>query len=368
MNDLTVGSVVYATEQGLGRLAKSFYDAGVINQVLIMRHPSHPTHEDWYPGARSVPIRSVDWKPLESFVHTVDLMLFFENPFYWPILDYCALHSIPTALMTMYECFPRSPTFLPNVFICPSKLDEQAFTTLYPKVPSIYLPVPVQVPWRQRTRAEVFVHNAGHGSFRDRNGTEKLLEAFEYVQSPAKFIIRTQEDLYRRLSYRHQSMLTNPLTRRGQVFNYDDPDAPVLEKMFELRTGTVSYETLWDEGDAFIFPESFNGLSLPLQEARAAGMYVIATNRFPMNTWLPVEGLIRPTGYRKAAISGAYMQFDEAIIEPKDIAAKIDETYGKDITQYSRDGLNWGSTMSWANVKPLYNVTLQAIYNQYDRR
>ena len=46
---MRVGSVVYATEQGLGRLGKSFYDAGVIDEVLIVNHPSRKIQRpDWY--------------------------------------------------------------------------------------------------------------------------------------------------------------------------------------------------------------------------------------------------------------------------------------------------------------------------------
>ena len=43
---MTIGTVCYATDQGLAHLAKDFRDAGVIQEALVFRHPSgrRPTH------------------------------------------------------------------------------------------------------------------------------------------------------------------------------------------------------------------------------------------------------------------------------------------------------------------------------------
>ena len=38
------GSIVYATEQGLGYLAKDFYDNGIIDLVCIERHSNRTNH------------------------------------------------------------------------------------------------------------------------------------------------------------------------------------------------------------------------------------------------------------------------------------------------------------------------------------
>ena len=50
---MKVGMVSYATEQGLGYLAKSFYDAGVIDEVLLISYTARgtrPMHPKWYNG------------------------------------------------------------------------------------------------------------------------------------------------------------------------------------------------------------------------------------------------------------------------------------------------------------------------------
>ncbi len=92
-----------------------------------------------------------------------------------------------------------------------------------------------------------------------------------------------------------------------------------------------------------------------------AGMLVMATNRFPMDQWLPTECLIPMCGTRTSNVSGAYNDFEEAIIDPKDIAKTIDEWYGKDITEYSQSAKDWTETMSWETLKPQYMEQIECV-------
>lgn len=336
---MRVGSLVFDTTQGLGILARSFYTAGVVNDVAVIEHGRRPSNPDWYPGKLRVgDLRSPKaLEQLKGFCLTQDVVLFFETPFLWELIPYCRSRGVKTVLMPMYECMPRVLPQTPDLFLCPSLLD----LSYYPQ--GKYLPVPVEVPWRQRTKAEVLVHNAGHGGLRGRNGTKELVEAWGYVRSSAKLILRSQEPLQ------------VPASKMMGPYPID------------LRIGTFPSDSLYSEGDVFVFPERFNGLSLPLQEARAAGMLVMATDRFPNNMWLPrdVVGqtpgnpLVRPSGYKAANISLRCNDFEESLVEPKDIAAKIDEWYGRDVTQYSLDGRAWAEENSWAKLRSKYLEALE---------
>lgn len=327
---MRVGSLVYATHQGLGMLAKAFYERGVVTDVLVVRHPRHPTLHEWYPNAPQTPIRPFDFNLAADFCASMDVMLFFETPFDWRLIDYSRQIGVGTALMTMYECTPERLPAEPNVFLCPSKLDLQHF----PPHHSVYLPVPVDIAWRQRTRAEVFVHNAGWGGLRGRNGTAEFLEAIQYVKSAARFVIRAQKPL---------------------DFSHREP------RIVQISYGTHPYDKLWNEGDVFVFPEKFCGLSLSLQEARAAGMLVMASDRFPINDWLPREPLIPVREYRRSSVGSPCREFDEAVIDPRAIAGQIDEWYGRDITDYSLSGRTWAESMSWEKLKPHYEATLLGV-------
>lgn len=349
---MRVGTLCYATDSGLGILAKSFYDHGVVTDALVLRHHHHITHKDWYPDSDVVELRPFNVEAARRFCDKMDVMLFLETPFDWSLLDFCRKAGVKTVIMPMYECMPREIPVQPDAYFCPSEIDydwgakqhnPSATVRIYP------INVPVEVPWRQRERAEVFVHNAGHGGLKGRNGTAEVIEAIKYVKSQAHFIIRSQAN--------NLGNLASDRVTQG--------------------VGDLPYSQLYLSGDVFLFPEHFNGLSLPLQEARAAGMLVMATDRYPINTWLPnsvivrnAEGfgegafiplnpLIKPVNTVKNCISPRMVPFDEAIHDPRIIAAKIDEWYGRDITEYSKTGREWAATMSWDILGPKYKEALE---------
>lgn len=327
---MKIGSVVYATDQGLGVLARDFYRNGIITDVMVVMHGRHPTHLGWYPGATIISDLRRQKEEMKQWCQQMDAMLFFETPFDWDLIPHCRSIGVKTILMPMFECMPRDLPYVPDAYLNPSLLDQR----YYPQ--GTFLPVPVEYPWKQRHEAKVFIHNAGHGGLKGRNGTAELVQAMRYTKSPAKLLIRTQEP---------------------QRF---PPYSELLGKA-ELKVGTVPYDQLFSEGDVFVFPEKFNGLSLPLQEARAAGMLVMATDRFPMNTWLPREALIPTAGSLRSCVSPRCNMFDEAMLLPEDIAKTIDSWYGKDITAYSLAGKAWAEGMSWDALKPKYQAFIQSV-------
>jgi len=334
---LRVGSLIYATEQGLGILARSLVSHGIITAPMVVRHGRHADHPEWYTGVQEIhDLRSHAARgQIRRHLLSCSAVLFIETPFDWGLLPLLREARVPTALLTMHECTPRTLPALPDLFICPSDLDYSIFTGDGSSgVRTVRLDVPVGVPWRLRGRARTFVHNAGWGSFHDRNGTRALLEAIDLVRSPAHFLIRSQQDL----PDRHVPM----------------PAAATVE----WRLGTALYETLWDEGDVFVFPERFNGLSLPLREARASGMLVMASDR-PNNHWLPTEPLIPVSGYTEVAIGSAYRTVQRATISPADVAVTIDAWYDRDISSYSSQGRGWAMANSWEALGGQWTRTLE---------
>jgi glycosyltransferase involved in cell wall biosynthesis len=330
---LRVGTLAYACASGLGNLVRSFHRAGVVTDVMVVRHGRHETYDDWYPGAPQITdMRNpAQQRAARQFVESLDVFLAFETPFIWPLIPHCRQHGVKTVVMPMMECMPEQLPYQPDYFICPSLLDQR----YYPDR-SVFIPVPVDVPWRQRTRAEVFVANLGHGGMKGRNGAAELAQAIPLVKSPAKFVIRSQED--------------------PGAWRAVEGDPRVA-----LHFGTVPYEELFATGDVFVHPTKFDALSLPLQEARAAGMLCMTGDRFPMNQWIPPDGLIPIRRYTRERIGPPYNSVDVAHYDPKDIAAKIDAVYGSDLTEYSASGKAWAESMSWDALRPKYMQTLEAL-------
>jgi hypothetical protein len=304
-----IGSIVLSTHQGLSYLAKSFYDAGIIDLVSIHHHTSRANHYFWYKDRVSP----------ETLLEKCDTLLFFETSFSAQILVEAKKRKIKTILLVMYEGSPVSIIKMVDEVWSPSLLDQK----YYPN--SKLVQIPVDVKWRLRTFAKTFVFSNGNGGLAGRNGLHELLQAIPLVKSPAKFIIRSQVPI---------------------KIHYEDP-------RIDLRIGT--FEDIWEEGDVFVFPESFNGLSLVLQEALASGMLVMATDRFPNNTYLPKEPLIPVKKYRKEHLA---VEFDFAEVDPKDIATTIDFWYNQPIGKYSLLGKEYNEANSWKAQKEKLKMLL----------
>lgn len=318
-----IGMICLATNQGLGYLARDFYRNGLIDYVYIHEHSSRTNHRDWYPPESVV-------SSYEELVEKSDIIFAIETFFNWKVIPQAREKGKKTVLMVMYECTPNPHPYNPDIILSPSLLDYD----YYPN--STLVQVPVSCTPRLRTRARIFVHNAGNGGLGGRNGTKELLEALQCVKSPIKLILRSQVPL---------KGLSSTL---AQQIEEDD--------RVEIRYGT--FDDIWSEGDVFIFPEKFNGLSLPIQEAFASGMVVMSSDRHPFNKWLPKEPLIPVKSYRTEQLA---VPIQVAELSPTDIALAIDTMYNQDITNLSQLGINWGKANSWDKWKEKYKELMSPL-------
>lgn len=334
---MSIGSVVYSTCQGLGVLARDFYDNGIINEPVVLLHEVRPNFPHWYRNPVVVPIRAFGRNRVaRNALLSNSAVLFFETPFDWGLIPQLRAAKIKTVLMLMYECTPAVLPYVPDVLLSPSKLDQLHFPT------STFVPVPVNQPFKLRRRAEVFVHNAGNGGLMGRNGTSELIQSLSLVRSPIKMVLRSQK----------------PVTNSQVVWDRSAKFS-IGNVEIDYRLGTHDATTLYSEGDVFLFPEKFNGLSLPIQEAFASGMPVMCLDRFPMNDWLPRETLIPVSEYERQRVGPRFVEFDAAVPDPRAIAATIDSWYGRDVSELSALGQEYATKNSWAVLGPTYREILK---------
>lgn len=341
---MNIGAIGYATNQGLGMLLRSFYDAGVVQRPFLWLHGSHTNHFGWYPPATPILGKSGLIRALfGSYLDGLDVLLAFETPFDWSFFQEAKARGVKTVLMTMYEWTPKNWPVKPDALLCPSRLDYDYFHQEFPTHRCQYIPVPVDpAAWKLRKKALHFVHNAGHVGHREHKGTRQFLQAIPLVQSDAQFTIRCQD----------AKALDSIL----------DSVPPIRDdERVTIETGDRNYDGLFREGDVYVAPEKLNGLSLPLQEARAAGLAVMTTDRYPANTWLPKEILIPPLRYERACITRNYREFDEAIVDPKTVAECIDRWYGVDISALSTSGKEWADANSWKVLRPRYDEFFSSV-------
>lgn len=311
-----VGSIIRADNSGLGTLAREFYDNGIINKVIIYPNNVYHSFNERFKNSKiGLTDENIKW-----LLKDLDILFCFETPFKWQIVAEAKKRGIKTILMPMHEGLQENLPIKFDLYVCPSELEMRLDIE-----PKIFLPVPVntkRIKWKLREKAKVFIHNSGHGGIAGRNGTWELLEAMKYVKSDIKLIIRSQ-------------------------FHEFKSDDKRIECKYENKK---DYWDLWDEGDVFIFPEKFNGLSLPVQEAYASGMCVITTDKEAFS-FLPKQPLLKPEKFIKMMIA---RQIDCAVHNAKDIAKKIDEIANTDITEYSLAGKKWAEQNNWDKLKSKY--------------
>lgn len=123
MKTFKLGSIVLATHQGLGYLAKDFYDNGVIDNVYVHPHGSRENHYDWYPDR---------YKSYDEMLDDIDVLLMFETPFDWKVIPKAREKGVKTILVVNYECTNYPLPYFPDEIWCPSDLDMDVYTKLYP--------------------------------------------------------------------------------------------------------------------------------------------------------------------------------------------------------------------------------------------
>lgn len=121
MKSFKVGSVVLATSQGLGFLAKDFYDNGIIDEVFVWKHSSRENHYEWYPNR----VQNID-DLLEC-----DVILYFETCFDFDFMKRAKAKGIKIVFMPMYECSNPNIVKMADLIICPSALDYKVYSDMF---------------------------------------------------------------------------------------------------------------------------------------------------------------------------------------------------------------------------------------------
>lgn len=349
-----VGSVVYATSQGLGYLARDFYTEDIFQEVLVFQHTIRQNHYGWYTKDQhpkvvtTRPFMRAHKNLCQSFLDSVDVILFFESPFDWSFMEECKKQGKKTVLMMMYEWTPLNLPVIPDLIICPSKLDEDYAKQAGHKHVTIPVPVPRQIEalYNPRKIASRFLYAGGNmGCRHDSRGAKLMLEAFDFVDPKIEFTYRVQdESAFNAIGY----------TRRDVQIRWPNVQ-------FEIGVDTPYLEQ-WIGYDVRVAPEKYNGLSLPLQESKAAGMYCLTTDRYPTNQWIGFSRRIKPSMIERGSVGSTYNSIDICQIDPKELAYSINELAGQDIYTETSASADWLRQMSWDVLKPVYKKVIQELF------
>ena len=312
---MRIGMIARYDNSGLGTLSWEFARHLKPSKVVLVANGVYQKFPERYVEFENRISRltsRVDEDSQKWLLEDIDVLLTFETFYSWELVKKAKDKGIKTALVTMFEMTPVKPPDYPDLYLCPSELDLQVFKDRFSHVPSVFIPIPIatdRLIWKERKVANTFIHNASHGGMNGRKGTSLLIDAMKYVKTDVKIIINSW-------------------------VNFVCYDKRIEVKLRNFR----NYWPAWQEGDVLIYPQDYNGISLPVQEAYASGLGIVSTDIYPFNTWLPKELLFAPIEMRVTRASKSLIEVSAAIINPVDIAKKIDEAANMDLSTLSLFG------------------------------
>lgn len=348
-----ISCIVRSDACGLGTLSRAFADnLGFHRTVSIARHLGGAWPE-WY-GAnnRVAPEHGMTPELAAWLCDGADILLSFECWYGEFVPAVAKKLGVKAVLMPMYECCPPQGNGLEHtdLALCPSLLDLEEMTHRTPglaRAVKRFIPVPFdteRIAFRRRERALTFVHNAGHGGLGGRNSTQEVLEAWQYVKTPAKLLLRTQP---------------------GMMLERGVPNDP---RITAVESNPENYWELFAEGDVLLHPHKWDGLSLPIQEACAAGMPVLTTRYWPFCDaerpgWLPYS--VQTLGVEPARVSRRNIcrPIDVFDVSARSIAERVDAAYGENIERASDDARAVAERNSWAVLGPRYEQAFEELVN-----
>lgn len=335
---MRIGMICRYDNSGLGSLSWEFARHLKPTKVLLMENGVFQTFPERYAEFDTIVAKArgdINAKSAAWLADGVDIIISFETFYSFSVIAEARKRGVKTALVTMYEMTPDRLHLYPDAFICPSPLDLKVFKEQFAGAPSYYLPIPVatdRLHWKERTAAREFVHTASHGGMNGRKGTSLFIEAMRHVKEDVRFTI---------YSWRH--------------FFCEDKRAEVKVVNFK------NYWQAWREGDVLVYPQDYNGISLPCLEAFASGLGVITTDIEPFGDWLPQRLLVKHDGLRKTRAASGLIEVDAATIDPVKFAAKIDLVAKTGVAAESLMGRKHAMVNSWERLLPSYLETLEKI-------
>ena len=333
-----IGIIARCDNTGLGVMTVDFFQNIVVQKVLVVPGIQE-SHVDRFANRLGVTVISPTGMPtledIDRFLEKVDVVVAFETPYDWNIFMRARQLGIKTVLIPMYEWTPPNDKIpcCPDLFLCPSRLDYEELPE-----PKQYIPTPVNrniIPFRMRTQAEKFVFINRMGGFKLRNSLHVLLEAIPLVKSRVEFLIRSQI-----------------------------PIPPISDTRVSVQMEEVNYENLWKEGDIYLHLHRWDGLSLPINEAMAAGMPIIAPNFYPHNEFLPKKLLFPIESTVRECLLEGLREIDVHVISASTVAQKIDEValmQEHEIASLSQAVNQLADERSWSRLRPKFIETLNRL-------
>lgn len=328
---MRIGLIAQPHRTGIGVQTAEFARHFRIRKVLLTdltklhaqnsRNGKQVSTVDWFNDYERM---TVDGVPTDDqckwLLEGIDVLFVVETPLNWAIFNYAKMMNVKTVLQYNYEFFEYFLRNVPNpdLFLAPSLWNIEK-VKLYGNVK--HLPVPIATDRIKRRKIGIpkkFLHVAGHKAYLDRDGTEIIKKSLPFIKN------------------------------MGVEIKVHD----------QSRTELDNYWDLYDEGDVMLLPRRYGGLSLKLQEAAAAGIPTVVTERDPYAgnpCTIIVPG---PYHYDRIKLKGDVESYSAS---PQKLGELITELSRTDLSEKSEQTYQWAQERSWERMQPEYMKTFEEI-------
>lgn len=318
-------------------------DPAKVLVVDVGRHETFPITPAAFPRATVVEMADDGTLPeraVRKWLRGLDVVLFAETPYDWRFCDWARDAEVRTVCHVNPEFYRhgRMPLPHPDGWWNPTtwRLDKLPPGTRH-------VPVPVALD-RFEPRMEShtgrsprFLHSVGKWALYDRNGTETFLRAAYLHRGRLDATVRTQDPL-----------------------PPDVAPADAADWVTVTEGTSRDYWTAYDGFDVLVLPRRYGGLSLPVQEAMAAGLAVVMPNVSPNpECWPVVPVHARMSG--RAPLPVGWVEIADT--NPADLASTMawlaDDPAALANARAASRG--WAEDHSWERMLPRYLDELAAV-------
>jgi len=340
-----LGMVLRNDTGGLGNISEAFYKHLSPNKYIVIEYDGALScgRFDSTPERASAVVhgtladlhQKITDDMMIRFLRGLDALLCFETPYNWRMFDLARELGVRTYLMIMYEWTRNPIPSKPDVILVPQSWYRSEIEAMGCETHFIPLPVDRDVyKFQKRSTAKTFLCNLGRykKSTMDRDGASLVLRALPLVKNPdVKFVLRTSQSWpYRVVSNMDSRIKVDCNPKKNAADNYR-------------------------RGDVLLIPRQHEAMSMPCQEAISCGIPILTTGLNPHAAGFPQSWLIPHTDERPLKLNRMIKQ---VTVTPEDIAAKIDQWAGRDISADSERADFLAEEISWPNQIDQYREVL----------
>lgn len=280
---------------------------------------------------------------VKRFCEDIDVVYCAETSYRDDVFDIMRAQGVCTVLHAMTELY-RKDMAPPDALWVPTDWEIGRMPAGAEVVP---VPVALDrfptVHVRDYSKPVTFLF-PGAPAFHDRNGLQVVIDALAHVHQPCRVILTNVESYSRDLTM-------------ATIHNVHGTQVTLERREWEAENYWEHYTS---DVDALLLPRRYGGLSLPMNEAAAAGLPIVTLDLPPQNEWILSATRAPAKPYRTVPMVNG--TFDVYTADPDGIGAAMDVLADPEMYRNCAEESRWhAEDVSWDALESVYSDRLGVV-------